>query len=56
MKRSLQLKRDSTGIMVEVKRLKANISSTRIRDIVTQRDVYNPDLVLKDNARAVSLA
>ena len=33
-----------------------DISSNRIRDIVTQRDVYNPDLVLKDNARAVSLA
>ena len=29
------------------------ISSTRIRDIVTQRDADYPGLVLKDNARAV---
>ena len=28
-----------------------DILSTRIRDIVTQRDADNPGLVLKDNAR-----
>ena len=32
-----------------------DIASTRIRDIVTQRDADNPGLVLKDNARAVSV-
>ena len=32
-----------------------DISSTRIRNIVTQRDAYNLGLVLKDNAWAVSV-
>ena len=32
-----------------------DISSTQIQDTVTQRDAYNPGLVLKDDARAVSV-
>ena len=31
------------------------MSSTRIRDIVTQQDARNLGLVLKDNAQAVSV-